>query len=200
MATYTDPSTIGTSPNDPVTSEFGTAALDNPIAIAEGAFGAPINQTGWYPYNLTTVGGTEDGVIYDFTVDGAVTILDSPDFVDGYEYGFLFRNMSSTAALTVTMQLEREDNNTYSAAETIMTTLSAVNEVSSFVQVLFPRVGVASRTSAIVTTSDTSAPATASFNGEVPSRKMLSARFNFSGGSLDAGSVVMVRRREFISG
>lgn len=41
MATYTDPSTIGTSPNDPVTSEFGTAALDNPVAITEGAAGAP---------------------------------------------------------------------------------------------------------------------------------------------------------------
>lgn len=41
MATYTDPATINTDPKDPITSEFGTAALDNPVAIAEGASGAP---------------------------------------------------------------------------------------------------------------------------------------------------------------
>lgn len=41
MATWTDPATIGTDPDDPVTSEFGTAALENPEALAEGASGAP---------------------------------------------------------------------------------------------------------------------------------------------------------------
>lgn len=41
MATYTDTSTLNTSPNDPLTSELATALKDNPIAIAEGAEGAP---------------------------------------------------------------------------------------------------------------------------------------------------------------
>jgi hypothetical protein len=41
MATWTDPSTINTGPDDPVTSEFGTAALENVEAFAEGASGAP---------------------------------------------------------------------------------------------------------------------------------------------------------------
>jgi len=41
MATYTDPTTLDTTPDAPVTSEFGTAVLENPEAIAEGASGAP---------------------------------------------------------------------------------------------------------------------------------------------------------------
>ena len=41
MATWTDPATINTDPKDPMTSEFGTAALENPEAMAEGASGAP---------------------------------------------------------------------------------------------------------------------------------------------------------------
>lgn len=41
MATWTDPATINTGPDDPVTSEFGTAALENVEAFAEGASGAP---------------------------------------------------------------------------------------------------------------------------------------------------------------
>ena len=41
MATWTDPATIDTSPDSPVTAEFGTAALENVEAFAEGASGAP---------------------------------------------------------------------------------------------------------------------------------------------------------------
>ena len=41
MATWTDPATLNTGPDDPVTAEFGTATLENPTAIAEGATGAP---------------------------------------------------------------------------------------------------------------------------------------------------------------
>lgn len=41
MADFTNPNDIPTAPRDPVTSEFGTAALDNPIGIAQGVEGAP---------------------------------------------------------------------------------------------------------------------------------------------------------------
>jgi hypothetical protein len=39
--TYVDPATINTAPRDPVTSDFGTAALQNPVDIAAGTTGAP---------------------------------------------------------------------------------------------------------------------------------------------------------------
>jgi hypothetical protein len=41
MTTYTDPTTLNTDPNDPVTSVLLTALKDNPVAVVEGAAGAP---------------------------------------------------------------------------------------------------------------------------------------------------------------
>lgn len=41
MTTYTDTSTLNTDPNDPVSSVLLTALKDNPVAVAEGASGAP---------------------------------------------------------------------------------------------------------------------------------------------------------------
>lgn len=66
MATWTDPATINTGPDDPVTSEFGTAALENVEAFAEGASGAPklamkhltgAGTTGNVDFTVTNYGG-----------------------------------------------------------------------------------------------------------------------------------------------
>ncbi len=66
MATWTDPATINTSPDSPVTSEFGTAALENPEAIAEGAAGAPrviygAKTVGAYTFGYSTAGDQGPG-------------------------------------------------------------------------------------------------------------------------------------------
>lgn len=66
MATWTDPSSVNTGPNDPVTSEFGTAALENAVALAEGAANAPkiatknqsgAGTTGNLDFTVTNFGG-----------------------------------------------------------------------------------------------------------------------------------------------
>ena len=66
MATWTDPFTINTGPNDPMTSEFGTAALENVEAFAEGASGAPklamkhltgVGTSGNVDFDVTNYGG-----------------------------------------------------------------------------------------------------------------------------------------------
>lgn len=87
---YNPPSTINTDPNDPVTSEFGTAALNNPEEIAAGTTDAPIVRGGWVPYDMVTYGDGADGVIYDFSADGAVASITSPTFVAGWEYKLAF--------------------------------------------------------------------------------------------------------------
>lgn len=63
-----------------------TALRDNPLAIAEASSGAPINVSGWHPYDKVTVGDGKNGVVYDFSVSGALTNVETPNFVDGYEY------------------------------------------------------------------------------------------------------------------
>jgi len=54
MASWTDPATIPTSPDDPVTSDFGTAALANPVAAFEGASGAPTCEVAWHELEVLT--------------------------------------------------------------------------------------------------------------------------------------------------
>lgn len=48
MATWTDPATLNTDPKDPITSEYGTAVKNNPVALAEGASGAPTVEVAWH--------------------------------------------------------------------------------------------------------------------------------------------------------
>jgi hypothetical protein len=78
-----------------------TALRDNPVAIVEGAPGAPIIRREWHPWNAA-VYGSETGLIYDRSVDGDVSIVETPVFEVGYEYKLYvqrFRPVSSGASL-----------------------------------------------------------------------------------------------------
>jgi len=90
MATWTDPATINTGPDDPVTSEFGTAALENVEAFAEGASGAPklamkhetgAGTTGNVDFTVTNYGGAS--FFINVTNSGAVSRNLSVNVSDG---------------------------------------------------------------------------------------------------------------------
>lgn len=57
--------------DSPATETLLTAIRDN------------INAAQWNYYDDST------GVIYDFAVDGAVSVITTPDFEDGYDYAFI---------------------------------------------------------------------------------------------------------------
>ena len=84
MATWTDPSTINTGPDDPVTSEFGTAALENVEAFAEGASGAPK-----LAMKHATGAGTSGNVDFDVTNYGGARF-----FINVTNSGGIARNVS----------------------------------------------------------------------------------------------------------
>lgn len=110
MATYTDPSTINTNPNDPVTSEFGTAALDNPVAIAEGASGAPRVVAGALGTDLGTGSVTAVGTILD--------VIDLTDVGQLLVYGLLGVSSPSeeTGIATVSVAYSTDNGSTFGAA------------------------------------------------------------------------------------
>lgn len=115
MATYTDPSTINTDPNDPVTSEFGTAALDNPVAIAEGASGAPRIVAGAL--------GTDLG---NGSVSAVGTILDVTDLTDVGQllvYGAVSADAPSgqTSVMGIQVAYSTDNGSTFGAASTVPT-------------------------------------------------------------------------------
>jgi hypothetical protein len=107
------------------------ALRDNPIAIAEGAPGAPVNQAAWHPFNMTAVGDGATGVIWSFPVDGAVLTITSPDFIDGYEYAFRFDQVrcSTSAGASFIVDFFREIGSAYSGGQNILS-ISLTNSFS----------------------------------------------------------------------
>ena len=102
MATWTGPATVGTSPDDPVTSEFGTAALENPEALAEGAAGAPKID----PINAMAHGGALGAVgtyatlMYNPAGPASVIVAGTLYSGSALEYGGVYGAKAAAATVT----------------------------------------------------------------------------------------------------
>ena len=92
MASWTNQSTSSLLPGEPWTSAKALAAFENPVAIAEGAVGAPVNQAHWHPYNMVNVGDGANGRYYN---GASLVEVDVPfgSIVNGYEYRILGRGI-----------------------------------------------------------------------------------------------------------
>lgn len=168
-------------------------------------------RSSWHPYDLTSPTGSETGTIYDFSVDGAVASVESPTFEDGYEYAFVFDGVSSSAAATeFRMSLYRDTDAAYFTDIAIITGFSTADtNMQGIIACEFPRLskyvhktqwiseGHAFRvgSGAIVTSSGTEA----SFE-DATKQTVSKARFRFDTGNIDAGTIQMLRRREFLTG
>ena len=86
MTTYRSIAATEVDPDSPVTSTLMVALTDNPIAISEGSTGAPYLQSAPHPYNGVTVGDGNTGLLYDFSVDGGVVSVQTPNLESGYVY------------------------------------------------------------------------------------------------------------------
>lgn len=194
-----------------ITLQQGRALRDNPKGMAQGATDSPVIFAGWHPYNLTEVGGTETGVFYDFAVHGAQASAESPDFEDGFEYAFVFNGISSSAAATeFRMSLYRDTDAAYFTDAAIMASMSvSAEEVYGIIRVEWPRnekrvhaarwiqTGHVFRTdSGAVTVSSGN---DASFS-DATFQTTSKARFRFDSGNIDAGTITMLRRREYLTG
>jgi len=98
MADYVTISDTQLDPDAPLTSQLGYAGLrENLIATAEGADNAPFVFAGWAPYNGTVVGGANDGLSWDFAVDGVFTQIDTATEA-GYDYKYIWKDVAGATA------------------------------------------------------------------------------------------------------
>lgn len=101
----------------PLTSDLFKALDKNVAATVQGSNGAPVNEYGWHAYNKVTIGDSNTGRIWSFAIDGAVTLITSPDFADGYDYAFLLdRVIGPAVAQNIYIQYFRETSGAYAAA------------------------------------------------------------------------------------
>lgn len=180
-----------------ITLQQGRALRDNPIAIAEGAAGAPYAAAGWHPYNGVTVGDGVTGTIYDFAIDGPVASIETPNFVDGYEYMITWDALNQAASnRSVEWYME-----TSAAWSTPFSISSSFND--ALIEVFAPRLvsntmffdmdfAAVAGTNGLVTQS--SLPNRHSL-AMTTAQKVLKARFDAGSSTFSGGSIRMFRRR-----
>jgi hypothetical protein len=179
----------------PITLQQGRGLRDNPLAIAEGATGAPYMITDWHPYNSGAVGDSNTGRIWSFAVDGTATTITTPDFVDGFEYRLRFDGLTASGiGGAVRIQLFREA--TGSLGATVDITSSSSNPIDGTVDILRPRLdasGVVLVPSLIFGTGSSVAPIAYPYSAA--RQKALRAVLSPSASNFGAGAVFMDRRR-----
>ncbi len=184
MATYRAIAATEVDPDSPVTATLMEAAANNPTAIAEGASGAPYSGSAIRPHDGVTVGDGNDGLLYDFAVDGAVASVQTPNFVSGYRYTLRVVNSSHAAGANQDLEVDW--------FETGPTLLGTSTLVSAAVDS-----AIAGRATASVNSDD--------FSVSFPSttitqavRPVLYGVVQYSAGAnFDAGKIYLFRERDY---
>jgi len=138
MPTYDPIASSQYAPDAPVTSEWGAAASENPLAIAEASAGAPYNQTAWHPFDGVTVGDSATGLFYDHAVDGNV-VKETANFVDGYEYAIAFIDVSAANTDDLTVELYLATTAFWAGSVAFATGTGSGNYFSGLAELLFAR-------------------------------------------------------------
>ncbi|NBT32929.1 MAG: hypothetical protein EBT13_13790 [Rhodobacteraceae bacterium] len=201
MTSYTAIANSEVDSDSPVTDTLVTRLRDNPLAIAEGASGAPFLSSGWHNYD----GAQALTAIYDFSVHGSVATIVSPNFADGWEYQFIFdglTNASGGSTEDFNVELYRETSAAYATALRLFTDVST--QTWGMMTVEEPR---ASRNFHRVTslmdegaygnaTGGTAAKLTNNdFIIHTTAQKILKARFSHIASNTNGGKIYMARRQ-----
>lgn len=102
MTSYIEITDGETDPGAPGTSELWKKWRDNPIAMAEGATGAPlIRAAGFVPHGWQKFNDGGGAVLWDYASDGAVASVETPQFEDGYEYLINCHNLRGSSSGTL---------------------------------------------------------------------------------------------------
>lgn len=192
MPTFTDITTASLAVDKPITSAMMTALRDNALAAV------------WHPYNKSTIGDANTGLVYDHAVTGAVANVETPTFEDGYEYRIILRGVSHSSGSdqSLSISLYAATSASYVLAGLISTaTAGTPNTISGFIELSSVRASIrAHPIFAAVGFADGTPPFTAPVSAvcDVTTAQQVSkARINFASGNFDAGQVYLYRRGVF---
>lgn len=201
MTTWTNISNAAVAVGGIPSSTTVTALRDNPSALAESATGAPVVASAWHPYNKVTVGDGQTGIIYDSAVNGVQASVVTPDFEDGYEYRIIMHELSSNSSSTpVRLNVEA-----FFSVDAVYRRLVFSADASPLllyggdVWFSLPRVTKRNQTlyGQLYVTN------TYAIGYDVPYddtlQKLTRARVRFTTGSITAGKIWFLRRREYVS-
>ena len=180
-----------------------TALRDNPAAMAETATGAPVVFAGWHPVDKVSVGDGKTGLIYDHAVNGTVSSVITPDFVDGYEYRVVAVDLFNDSASNTRLNLDGyfETDAFYQRLRYSDDGIGLAYYWGFDLEILMPRVAKVAHTP-IGWTYRSSAFSNTGIDDtafETPPQKLLRAQIDFNVGSISGGKIYLFRRREYAS-
>jgi hypothetical protein len=191
MASFTDIPTATLAAGKYVTYDLLTALRDNSLAAT------------WHPYNKTTIGDANTGLIYDFSVTGAVATLETPNFADGYDYMIVVNETSHNGGGTSYLQMElyRETSAAYVAGSSSLDA-GAVAAAAISGQIILPWMRSSRVTHMCQHAFGNGNFGAASVVGYsmTTAQKVLKARLSYTTGSIDAGKIYLYRRGVFAAG
>lgn len=195
MTTWTDIANSEVDQDSPITQTLMTALRDNPVAIAEQTAGSPINQAAWHPYNSLEIGDGNDGVIWDRSIDGPVSTLDTPEFEDGYEYMLFIKDIEpgggNMGSLRVTVQRSTDDGWFSEKSPTS----SVTNALSGYIWIPYARSSrLVHGVFPFLAYNNNSQTSENFDNGSTP-YKVKALRISGSSNNFVAGKVALLRRR-----
>lgn len=189
MASFTDIPTASLETDKYVTYDLLTALRDNTLASV------------WHPYNKTTIGDANTGLIYDYGVSGAVSSVVTPDFADGWEYMIVYNDLSAGSGsppYMLQVELYGETSAAYSGAKDVSGALSSL--ISGHLQLPWVRSARTWQPGVALAVGVSSTTETSVGFQMVSAQKALRARVSFSSGNIDAGKLYLYRRGVFAAG
>ena len=170
-------------------------------------------QSVWHPWNMLAENDGATGEIWRFAANGAVALVTTPDFVDGWEYAFSFENIQSTAGTasntTLRCNLFRETSGAYAGAGRISEVPISVAEIGNcFFELLAPRkarrthlgASIGGYGSATNQAANSGALNYSYWVAHAAAQKITRAQFSASAGNLTgsgtAGRIIMLKRKD----
>ena len=205
MTTYTAIPNGDIDQDSPVTQPLMTLLRDNPISIAEGGANAVIAQTGWHPYDMVTVGDGNDGVFYDFAIDGAVASVETPTFEAGYEYLLYLEDFGQAGGAGNIPQIDfyRTTDAAYTNGVLTTATIVSVRDAWAWVEIVMPMVPSAFHYGKAYSIDQAEVVGFTVSEGAVYDatvQTISKVRVRNPGENFNSGKMYLMRRREFVSG
>jgi len=188
-------------------SSLATAFRDNPVAIAGALSGAPIDVNSWHPVDKASIGDGKTGLLYDHSVTGNVSEVETPNFEDGYEYRIVGDNLSheSGSSRALIVDCYKETSAAYDGGVSTFT-LPNTTFAGFDWQISFPRISMVAHPMHFIGYYNLTllSPLTNFTAGDAAlydstPEKILKARVRYSAGNIDSGKIWLFRRREYAS-
>ena len=130
----TDVSNVGNSA-DGETVTFLLSAIAT--LFADTSTGTPIDESAWHPYDAATAGDGNDGMLFDYSVDGIVySVSFTPEA--GYDYRLEFEDIGHDSGVARDLYLDVTGTTTAVSTYTLSSSVAANGNVFGFIEFTSP--------------------------------------------------------------